>query len=121
MEEQHRLIAELSVDCQPEFTSWSHTGDPGQRDRIVEGLSELERALQPGLGIVIPADLGAYRVCGVGVDAGHQDRPGVVVQQAAHNPGYVLAALAGGVHHLSQDLALLTAEVEAGEAKVEHG
>lgn len=49
VEEQHRLIADLSVDCQPEFTSWSHTGDPGQRDRIVEGLSELERALLTSL------------------------------------------------------------------------
>jgi len=49
VEEQRRLIADLSVDCQPEFTSWSHTGDPGQRDRIVEGLSELERALLTSL------------------------------------------------------------------------
>ena len=49
VEEQHRLIADLSVGCQPEFTSWSHTGDPGQRDRIVEGLSELERALLTSL------------------------------------------------------------------------
>ena len=44
-----------------------------------------------------------------------------MVQQAAHYPGYVLAGLTGGVHHLSQALALLAAEVEAGEAEVEHG
>ena len=49
VEEQHRVIADLSVDCQPEFTSWSHTGDPSQRDRIVEGLHELERALLTSL------------------------------------------------------------------------
>ena len=49
VEEQHRLIADLSVDCQPEFTSWSHTGDPDQRNRIVEELSELGRALLASL------------------------------------------------------------------------
>jgi hemerythrin-like domain-containing protein len=45
LEEQHRVIADLLVHCQPEFTSWSRTGDPGRRDRIVERLAELERVL----------------------------------------------------------------------------
>jgi hemerythrin-like domain-containing protein len=45
VEEQHRLIADLSVDCQPEFTSWSRTGDPGRRNRIVDRLAELARVL----------------------------------------------------------------------------
>jgi hemerythrin-like domain-containing protein len=49
VEEQHRLIADLSVDCQPEFTSWSHTGDPNQRNRIVERLSDLGPALLTSL------------------------------------------------------------------------
>jgi hemerythrin-like domain-containing protein len=49
VEEQHRVIADLSVGCQPEFTSWSRTGDPDQRNRIVERLSELGRVLLSSL------------------------------------------------------------------------
>jgi hemerythrin-like domain-containing protein len=49
VEAQHRIIADLSVGCQPEFASWSHTGDPDQRNRIVEELSELGRALLASL------------------------------------------------------------------------
>jgi len=45
VEDQHRLIADLSVNFQPEFTCWSRTGAPGRRNRIVDGLAELERVL----------------------------------------------------------------------------
>jgi hemerythrin-like domain-containing protein len=51
VEERHRLIADLAVDCQPEFRSWSHTGDPGRRNLIVDGLIELERVLVRSLDL----------------------------------------------------------------------
>jgi hemerythrin-like domain-containing protein len=51
VEAQHRLIADLSVDCQPEFMSWSQTGDPGRRNRIVERLADLERVLLRNLDL----------------------------------------------------------------------
>jgi hemerythrin-like domain-containing protein len=66
VEEQHRLIADLSVDCEPEFTSWSRTGDPGRRNRIVYRLAELVHALLRSLDLeehdvlpAIPAHLSA--------------------------------------------------------------
>ncbi|HEX3956835.1 MAG TPA: hypothetical protein VHZ03_09410 [Trebonia sp.] len=58
MEEQHHIIADLSVDRQPDLRP-GHTGDPGRRNRIVDGLAELGHVLLRSLDLeerdVLPA------------------------------------------------------------------